>query len=73
MGKEFDINNLITEDKKKIKDSSRGRPKKSGEKCDQPVNAYFTSSEVENLKAAAEKLGMSVSSYLRYLFLKEKN
>lgn len=67
----FDIQNLIKEDTKQIKDTTNmGRPKKLN-KCDQKINVYFTKNEVENLKEVAESKGMTISSYLRYLYLKD--
>ncbi len=71
---EFDINNLITLDKKTIEDGghtvTRGRPKSTKPKRDQRIAVYLTSDEMKQLELLAHEDDMTVSTMVRKLVLK---
>ena len=71
---EFDINNLITLDKKTIEDGghtvTRGRPKSNKPKRDQRIAVYLTSDEMKQLELLANEDDMTVSTMVRKLVLK---
>jgi hypothetical protein len=72
---EFDINNLITKDKKTIEDGGhaqapRGRPKSTRPKRDQRIAVYLTTEEMRKLEALAEEDDITVSTMVRKLVLK---
>ena len=67
---EFDVNNLITKDKKTIEDAKSkgagGRPSlPDEEKKSKKVMAYFTESEAEALKNIAKSQNLSLSNFVR--------
>ena len=75
MNMEFDINNLITKDKKTIEDGGhtqipRGRPKSTKPKRDQRIAVYLTSDEMQKLENLAELDDITVSTMVRKLVLK---
>jgi len=72
---EFDINNLITKDKKTIEDGghtqvTRGRPKSTKPKRDQRIAVYLTTEEMNKLETLAEEDDITVSTMVRKLVLK---
>ena len=69
---EFDVNNLITKDKKVIPEKDEkekeagGRPPlPKDQKKDKKVMAYFTAKEKEALQALAENQNLSLSNLVR--------
>jgi hypothetical protein len=67
---EFDVNNLITKDKKTIESTKSkgagGRPSlPDAEKKSKKVMAYFTESEAEALKELAKSQNLSLSNFVR--------
>lgn len=67
---EFDVNNLITQDKKTLnsikKKSKGGRPPlPKEERKSQKVMSYFTQSEIEALKELAKNKNLSLSNFVR--------
>ena len=67
---EFDVNNLITKDKKTIESAKSkgagGRPSlPDEEKKSKKVMAYFTQSEAEALKELAKSQNLSLSNFVR--------
>ncbi len=67
---EFDVNNLITKDKKTIERAKSkgagGRPSlPDEEKKSKKVMAYFTQSEAEALKELAKSQNLSLSNFVR--------
>jgi len=72
---EFDINKLITKDKKTIEDGGhatvpRGRPKSTKPKRDQRIAVYLTIEEMQKLENLAELDDITVSTMVRKLVLK---
>ncbi|HIP27768.1 MAG TPA: hypothetical protein EYG82_01165 [Sulfurovum sp.] len=72
---EFDINKLITKDKKTIEDGghaplTRGRPKSTKPKRDQRIAVYLTGDEMKQLETLAEEDDITVSTMVRKLVLK---
>ena len=64
---EFDVDNLITKDKKTIKDEPAkaiGRPQLK-EKKSKKLMAYFTENEYKVIVDLAEESGHSLSNFLR--------
>ncbi len=75
MNMEFDINKLITKDKKTIEDGGhalapRGRPKSTKPKRDQRIAVYLTAEEMRKLEKLAELDDITVSTMVRKLVLK---
>jgi len=67
---EFDVNNLITKDKKTIGSTKTkkvgGRPSlPDEEKKSKKVMAYFTEKEAEALRELAKKQNLSLSNFVR--------
>jgi predicted transglutaminase-like cysteine proteinase len=72
---EFDINKLITKDKKTIEDGghtkiTRGRPKSTKPKRDQRIAVYLTKDEMSRLENLADEDDITVSTMIRKLVLK---
>ena len=68
---EFDVNSLITKDKKTIKDEpikAIGRPPLK-EKKSKKLMAYFTEKEHEKIVSLADESGHSLSNFLRLAML----
>jgi len=68
---EFDVDKLITKDKKIIKDDAPkaiGRPQLK-EKKSKKLMAYFTEKEYKVIVDLAEKSGHSLSNFLRLAML----
>lgn len=72
---EFDINQLVTEDTKTVKDNSNmGRPLKSKKtKQDKRLVVYLTEDEYDKFKFLANQEILSNSNYLRKLILEKIN
>jgi len=67
---EFDVNDLITKDKKTIESAklkgTGGRPSlPDEEKKSKKVMAYFTQSEAKSLKELAKSQNLSLSNFVR--------
>ncbi len=66
---EFDVNNLITKDKKTIEDEKKGSggrpPLPKSQKKDKRVMVYFTEAEIEALQKIASERGSSLSNLVR--------
>ena len=67
---EFDVNSLITKDKKTIESKKSkkvgGRPSlPDEEKKSKKVMAYFTAKEAEALKELAKEQNLSLSNFVR--------
>ncbi len=67
---EFDVNSLITKDKKTLNNTKQkgagGRPPLPAEKKkSKKVMTYFTESEVEMLKELAKSQNLSLSNFVR--------
>ncbi len=72
---EFNINDLITKDKKTIEDGGhkptpRGRPKSTKPKRDQRIAVYLTAEEMKQLELLAEDDDITVSTLVRKLVIK---
>ena len=74
---EFDINNLISNDKnvieKKIVTKGKGGRPKISEPKSKKVMVYFTENEYEKLLAEATQNDMALSNYLRLGIIKKSN
>jgi len=72
----FDINDLMSQDKKVIRDvkkeKKQGRPKKEVTKKN-IVTTYLTDSENENLRNLVEESGMTLAAYVRKIIKDEIN
>lgn len=71
---EFDINQLLTADKKTIEDGghavARGRPKSTKPKRDQRIAVYLTVDEMKHVETLAEEEDITASTLVRKLVLK---
>ena len=73
----FDIGELMSKDKKVIRDidipaKKQGRPKKDVTK-NSIVTTYLTKEEKEKLQQTAENKGLTIANYVRNLILRELN
>lgn len=70
----FDINDLMSQDKKVIrnikKEKKQGRPKKEVTKKN-IVTTYLTDDENEKIRDLVEKSGMTLAAYIRRLILEK--
>ena len=70
----FDINDLMSKDKKVIRDikkeKKQGRPKKEVTKKN-IVTTYLTDDENEKLRDLVEESGMTLAAYVRRIIKKE--
>ena len=66
---EFNVDNLITKDKKTIEDEKKGSggrpPLPKAQKKNKRVMVYFTEAEIEALQKVANERGSSLSNLVR--------